>query len=382
MTLYSKLTSTWKIMDFPYVNVEGVWKETEVYQNVNGTWKGIHRFVGIPAGLIIMSVDGSVPVGWSEFTYADGSFIAGAGNLYASSTSHPQSAFTPLGITSGTSGGHNASLHTAAVNQTTYSRRATSITDVTGSDGAHTHVASITNYLPASHNIKLIQATTNMYDAPANGMFFSSQAIAGFNTFTSSSFLASDISVTTPVALPAMIDYTCSSAGGHLHTELETESNTDTAILYNGVAKGAHTHTVSIVADDAFKHAVLKGLYKTYAYSVTPGLIGMYAGATAPPRYSLCDGTNGTWDLRDCFIKFTTSTTSTASGTDQVTLSLVTNTKANSHIHGGTLTTGYNGGTVPSASAAYANSHSHTLAEQTFSYTPSCFALTFVQYTG
>lgn len=95
-------------------------------------------------------------------------------------------------------------------------------------------------------------------------------------------------------------------------------------------------------------------------YMVPPGGIIMWSGTVAniPNNWALCDGTNGTPDLRDRFIvgAGSTYTPGDIGGADSVTLA-VDNIPAHSH-SGGTGAAGAHGHTGSTASAG---DHGHTM---------------------
>jgi len=106
-------------------------------------------------------------------------------------------------------------------------------------------------------------------------------------------------------------------------------------------------------------------------YSIPAGLIAKWSGSVLniPAGWALCNGTNGTPDLRNRFVVGAGSTYSVGAtgGADSVTLTAAqmpthnhtaSTATAGAHTHGGS--TGSNGGHGHTASTGAAGSHSHT----------------------
>jgi hypothetical protein len=146
----------------------------------------------------------------------------------------------------------------------------------------------------------------------------------------------------------------------------ETKSYTDTAETNaNDYAKDY----ADTVADTAETNA------KDYANSlvgagVPPGIITLWSGSTTPTGWALCNGSNGTPDLRDRFVvgAGTSYSVGDTGGNDNVSLS-----EANlpSHDHSGSgLYTNYDGGHSHSWSdtSSSAGSHEHSGSTNTAGY--------------
>lgn len=131
-----------------------------------------------------------------------------------------------------------------------------------------------------------------------------------------------------------------------------------------------------------FKHKLLRGIYKAAQYSLSSGLIAMWEGASAPAGWTLCNGSNGTPDLRDYFVRIVGSGDGSTGGSgNTISVSVTIGSGGISHAHNNEEVrySSYAMGSV--YGAAYTNTHSHT-ATITPTYTPVYYALTFIQYAG
>ena len=117
-------------------------------------------------------------------------------------------------------------------------------------------------------------------------------------------------------------------------------------------AKLNHTHTVSQITD-----------MPDLANAVPSGIICMWSGESTaiPSGWNLCDGSNGTPDLRDRFIVGAGSTYKVKDTGGEATHTLTVN-EMPSHNHGFTGTSHSHTGSLSSATAASAGSHTHTMS--------------------
>lgn len=118
-------------------------------------------------------------------------------------------------------------------------------------------------------------------------------------------------------------------------------------------AKLNHTHTVSQITD-----------MPDLTNAVPSGIICMWSGESTaiPSGWHLCDGEEGTPDLRDRFIVGAGSTYKVKDTGGEATHKLTTN-EMPSHNHGFTGTSHSHTGSLSSATAASSGSHTHTMSE-------------------
>ena len=118
-------------------------------------------------------------------------------------------------------------------------------------------------------------------------------------------------------------------------------------------AKLNHTHTVSQITD-----------MPDLANAVPSGIICMWSGESTaiPSGWHLCDGEEGTPDLRDRFIVGAGSTYKVKDTGGEASHKLTTN-EMPSHNHGFTGTSHSHTGSLSSATTASAGSHTHTMSK-------------------
>lgn len=316
----------------------------------------------IPSGLIIMSADGSTPSGWTRFSGADGYFICGAGNSY--SVGAAAQTWSVSSVSSSSAGAHNNHPAVSIGGYIIYTAPANT------SAGSHSHTAAISAYNLSTQRMVLIKANANGTVMPAQGMGFGISTLSGMSVFSATGFLNGYSSNGT---VAESSSGTCSTNGAHTH------ENTGGYWAGTGpqqLSSGDHTHTLSITATQAIKRAVLRGLYQAAAYAPIAGLIGLWEGTSAPAGWTLCNGSNGTVDLRDYFIQFSTSGDGTRAGGNTIGFSIGLNTNSWTHNHtGATNPLQYDKACYPRSLSA---SHSHT-ASITATYVPARYALTFIQ---
>ena len=384
----------------PSVNIDGTstWHPTKMYVNIDGgtTWKKVYC---IPSGLIIMYNAGDTNytgLGWTRYSAADGAYILSTGSTYPTPAQTGGTINWSTDVTTETAGGHagviyegaQAGRYVAGQNiQSSYNL----YTSTNLNDGVHSHTASV-GYNPLYQNMVLIKAGSDLTQIPAYGMFFGASALSGFTEYDSTGNYLKGASVASTGGGGTV---TTSLAGSHTHGSsfLPASSwvsgpilyaDTDTYTITNNIL---HTHTGWAIVTENFKRATLIANYKASAYGLKRGLIGMWDGATVPTGWSLCNGSNGTPDLRDCFIKFSTSFTSAGSVGSGITISAAeTNTDSWIHNHKDT----FGGGTdtlspIDCYDGSTTVSHSHTISDVSglpVSYTPNYYTLTFIQFTG
>lgn len=147
-----------------------------------------------------------------------------------------------------------------------------------------------------------------------------------------------------------------------MHNKLFRQTSIMTAALAQYMANKGYTAT-----DEDLPSLVsaLTDAFNDIPPSIPSGIITMWSGsiATIPPGWNLCDGTNGTPDLRNRFVVGAGSSygVGDAGGSNEVTLS---SAQMPSHSHGGgSLAVGSGGGHSHGSgtlSTNTAGSHTHT----------------------
>ena len=369
------------------VNINGTWKSiTGISANVDGTWKTVNKvsvkvgevwkdiFVGVPSipeGLIIPYNGTTAPDGWSLFISANGKYLVGAGTSYAVGATGGSNT---LNHTLAAAGSHGGS-HFIIESGTSYGENAA---------GSHNHTYSF-SCDPLRRKLVLIKAGSEQAQFPQNAIVLSNQsAMTGLTQLFNNELslgLASDTTGT--IAADSSKTPTSSSSGAHSHTGSggKTPSGIDQE-AYNYLAnQGAHTHTVTV---NTFSWAVKKRILTAFSdaaatFNLAANMIGLYENTTPPDGWSLCNGANGTPDMRDYFIYFgDKANVGDASGDNTMGWNYSTDT-AGSHQHRGGP-----GLSIAPVLAVHSNAvtHSHSGSASGQTYLPPYYALAFIMYTG
>lgn len=329
----------------------------------------------LPIGIIIGYAGTEAPSGWELFSNADDKLIVGAGNLY----------------TSGTTGGNNNLSSSLSLATSGYHSTGIVVTVATASSrgyggnttaGGHSHTVTVSGvYSPYRHQIGFIKALEES-NLPLGGIIFSasdiSSDIEADNVNTTSAYLSSNqLNRTLTGSDVVSLSGTSTSSGAHNHGNQTANGNAISGqIAYNFTT--THTHTVAVSITPNIKAKYLTAWSNALKeISICPNVIGMYEGENIPDGWAVCDGTNGTPDLRDYFIRLggvNNAGSEYSSGGNTSIPSTTTSTNAHTHSFGSTGRTDANDGGGHSTSI----SHSHNTAASTIVVVPTYYALTFI----
>jgi hypothetical protein len=341
-----------------------------------------NRRLLVPTGLIVpYDSDASAPAGWSVWTSADGKYIVGAGSTYAVAATGGS---TTVDQVSDTAGAHvnNLGYRFTGYWQSTGGGVSFPFASTDTSAGDHTHTATLTPII-AKREQRFIKAAQDLPEFPANAVLFGAQSFASpyANIYSGDNKLVRANSARANAA--TSITGTTSSDGDHNHNN-GTRNVTANIARDRAVNAGGHTHTVAAtIQTEAIKKVYLTAWTNaSVAFRAVSGIIAMYENTTPPTGWYLCDGNNGTVDLRDYFIMIGTEAnhgTSTGDNTLTITTSATTLESTNwTHSHlGSASSTNTISGNVYHSSA---NSvHSHDLAAHVLAFLPQYYALAFIQ---
>jgi hypothetical protein len=333
--------------------------------------------IKIPVGSIVpFRGAGSIPTGWSQFTVAQGDFIIGAGSSYA------------VGDNGAGSGDINLS-HTVAGthvgNLPRYGRN--SGLSGTNSQGNHGHTTmTFSGPMPYYQQTRLIKASSEQDDLPQDACLLkhSSGGWIGLTRLAPSlnrHFRCDSADSTGGVLTNSVVS---SSNGGHNHgTTAGTlpagdDNNASEAII----DYGAHQHSFSATLTFNLYRLMLSAWYNASGVYNLNGsnFIVMYENLTPPDGWALCDGNNGTPDMRDQFIElpFSDSDAGNSDGTGNVVCTTQTDTSV-THRHYSRQCN-----SCPNAFTRhtdYLGAHYHVCNHDAV-WLPPYYALAFIMYTG
>jgi len=335
-------------------------------------------FTQIPAGLIVFLNDISVPAGWEAFNSANDRMIIGAGSTYAVGATG--GAQYSGGITTGSAGSHTSTNHgNAAGNMAMYfaSPDSSGQQYAQGTYGAHTHSASVA-YNVAKDKILLIKAILDLSQFPINTVVPSQAALSGLSSLSKDYLIAS----TSLGAVAEIKTATLSSSGNHYHQQSVGTWGSHTSGELTGIrwnSGGAHSPSATLNPTPNLKRLLLS-LWTNASASFDPiqNMIGMWESLTPPDGWLICNGSNGTPDLRDSFIKPVDSGSENITPQGNNTLNYTVSTSHSStHNHQLSLATRR----ISSNSTGtwnYSWSHNHGSPGATPSWLPPYYALSFI----
>lgn len=352
----------------------------------------------IPADTVIFyNATYSAPVeNWSTYTDAVGKFIVGtATQIEVAAVTAASGSSTATGTSLSTAGSHSGgSVPTpggyVSINT---SRKAA---------GEHTHAITAagtasTELKPIATNITVLRTTTTQQFFPANTIHINAtNLVSGTQKLaaTSNRYIAcgtsvADIAATTHTMTLTAALYNSGSHGHSFSPHNEYGSTATSSLQTNWTTSftSNHTHVVTATAViNALKGKLLKLWVAAARRLPANATIVMYCGniSLLPSYWKICDGTNGTVDMREYFLGYATSAL-----TDHGAVTSETNTYTYTgptvatdpyaHRHFGTGTSYY--------TSAYRNhgdqvvTHAHAVAGGVVSSTalPAYIKLAFIQ---
>ena len=350
----------------------------------------------VPVGLILpLAGSNPPPAGWDVFSDADGRYIRGAGGTYApGDVGDATSATVSISGVTSTDGAHSGGSDWRIYGQR-FGGSGSGRLDTIGGGHSHTFSATFTPYV---HSVTLrlaiksgsiaagVQAEIYAFGLPdinsaelSRSLEYAGRIIGANSTFS--------------VSEKSSFEKTFSLDNG--------DDTHEHDVVYSGVGPvydgepspfpdaytvsgsgGQHTHETTAVAEANPSRAMLAMFSASGTWTIQPGVIGMWSGSVAsiPADWSLCDGTNGTPDLRDGFIEIAAEgNEGTTAGDNTVSSELVSMDEAG-HSH---TAVSYRPDQYPEESSGHSSIvyHSHSALEGTVSWTPAYYALAFIMYT-
>jgi len=259
----------------------------------------------VPAGLILptLNFDGAtMPAGWSEYSPSPGRAIMGAGGAHSAGVKGGAND-QDITVTLASAGAHGAAdvefqLGTPAAGSAFYFDDAVS--------GAHSHTAIVSvNTVPPWKGYTLIQLDNTAALVPENVFIMSvtdlSATLSAVETGLDKLLRHSTPGITGG-SNTSSGTATSSTNGLHSHGSMEFASTTDRVL---GLQQfNSHTHSITISGTLNLKRrwvslwASLSG-----GFELPIGAMGLWPTLAPPLGWALCDGTNGTPDMRDFVIQ-------------------------------------------------------------------------------
>lgn len=334
----------------------------------------------MPSGIIIPFTGVSIPSGWTQFTAANTRGIIGAGSTYAA----------------GATGGNSLSTNALSLNSAGTHSQASfggsgggDPNQPTGAGGAHGHTVTLTvnNPHPLYKSYKLIKASADTGSVPQNGVVLGvGTSPTGPSNIDSGidRFLYGDTNVANGGSSSYTMSGTTSNAGSHLHPNLIGDGGSGQNKTRYSTTSGGHTHTANgtVSVNPAFIYAA--AFSNTSAdFTFSGPAIAMYESATPPTGWAICDGTSGTPDMRDKFVKIgTTANQGTTGGNNTHAVnSISAGGYVGDHQHDGPRPD-QPGSTNNAQHNTYSWNHTHNAANTNVSGPTPYYGLYFIMFTG
>ncbi len=327
----------------------------------------------IPTGLIIpyTAGGGGAPSGWSAYNTANGYTIVGAGNTYAVNANGASAGDFVANIA--TAGGHyGVTPMTGLTNDGGKWRNV-------GEAGAHVHTATFT-YTPPYQNCYLIKSGADQTEFPTYSVVWTygqDKSGVGSNIWTSGDMFRSFLN-TSSGGTNTYNSVLSTSAGSHGHGISDSGDGSGLAV---GVTRGAHTHTINItMTNTLYQQALAAWSNASSAVSLNSygsNIIGMYESTTPPDGWYLCDGNNGTPNMKDYFVKNTTQA-SAGSNSGDGTLTAATASTIVHGLHNHYDNNESSGGTKSSYHTENVQTPAHAQMSDNQWWRPAYYALAFI----
>lgn len=283
----------------------------------------------IPANAVIFyNGTYSAPVdGWELYSTAANNFVVGTATQAEIATTTAASGSSTASATSlSTAGAHDGASVLVTGGYGSFS-------SARNTAGEHTHAITAngtdsSELKPVSTTITMLRTTTEQRFFPANTIHISETNLVGGTqklAATSNRYISGGSSVTDNAATTHNMTLTADtySSGSHYHGNppFTDRGSSATSSLQNSYSSSAtastHSHVVSATAQiDALKGKLLKLWVAASQKLPKSSTVVMYCGdlSLLPSYWKVCDGANGTIDMRGYFIGYATSS-ATAHGT-------------------------------------------------------------------
>lgn len=338
----------------------------------------------VPEGAIALLAGTTVPAGWALYTPPNGKYIVGAGGAYTIGDTGGSEAVAAWNFTSSADGAHTGTglLGDAALGVQTPNRNFIASSK---SEGNHTHTFGIPAHtvdMLRRHNQLIIKVGGGDLELPPAAMVLGLKNVntlaSKITTYAGRLLRADTVAADFGVG-PRTFTVTTSSVADHRHAVyglIYTQEFYSTIgdQYISDASSGGHRHTATITLTPKIKKQQLCLYGSAVTYAIRAGMIFMWSGSliSLPPDYVLCDGQNGTPDMRDRFLELAGNEPTSAEGNDTLEAKITLDRKEHNH-YGGLVKSKGRGGTLHYDSEY----HDHKSTE-TRPFTPPHYALAFI----
>lgn len=345
----------------------------------------------VPEGLILPLRTGTAaPTGWTLYTAANTRLIRGAGGAISSGQTGGSNSVTVSGNTSSAPNHTGTTPYKTFVGTNSGMLEMIAATPDTTASGAHSHTynaGSVTITAPVAMLPLIIKTGSIGLLAPAAAMMLSAsplahpllQQITAYNgRLFGAASTQSQSGTATQAASP-----TYGSAGTHSHHNSQRLDGSQPDFTDGGYeisdAGTGHTHTgVLTITPNAQRRRMLCW-GGAEDFPIVVGSIGLWdtSNGAVPTDWQMCDGSNGTPDLRGYFIELASSNGGSAAGDN--TVSWAGSTTPHAHNHRGAL----NYRAIETQTALHDDGveHSHSVSGSA-AWTPPFYGLVAIQFMG
>lgn len=309
--LHVKESGTWKWVRQAYVKHAGTWKPAIFWVKTGGVWKVSNAKSRVAANSILLFKGTVIPTGFTRYTAADNRFIIGAGGAHAGgdnigspTKNYSRNTTTRSSHSGGTS--FSTAYDTFGTGTSYYNN---------ASAGGHNHSYDVDiDIRDVFQDYILIKADYDHPTIPEDALVLSASMLSGLMNLetTVDRFVRSAASYGGQGGSATPSNSTTSSNNG-AHRHYNNTSNTSNTYNFGSYPRnssaGGHPHTVTLTLTLNTKQKYLSAWGPGSAAKgfMEGNAIIMSESATPPEGYYLCDGTNGTPDMRDFHLRIGTT---------------------------------------------------------------------------
>lgn len=340
----------------------------------------------VPVGGVVPFVGAEVPGGWSVFSLADGLYLKGLGDGNSPGDTGGSTAFTISGNTSN-DGFHHGSA-TLRVRQSAGGAGSGAFANNEDIAPSHPHSFSKSGtFTPLYRRVTLIEKTGAPGEIPVNGGVFADGQLIAAALAAVTTYVGRLVTSGTPgvggTASPFYLYVNLDPAGAHGHRSDEEAADGTPGFgdpkQYVDAPDHNHGGRNYLVTAN-IKRMKLAHYVATVGAPIVPGAIILYVGTDPlPSGWYLCDGQNGTPDLRDRFIEISTPSAAGELTGDNTLRMTGTTYSDGEHDHEGD-----DAGSGNHTLAKHDNvtgAHTHDI-DVSAPYEPPFYVIKFIQYTG